>query len=219
VFFSSNPGMGSRIAHHIDFPDYSLDELMAIAKLMLKEQDYEFSEDAEKAFKDYLGRRMKQPRFANGRSVRNAIERARLRQASRLVSEGKDKITKQDLLRIEADDILKSRVFSDEEEGPSDGEGDESDVPKGDIDHAERSGEIDDVESNGQGDGKAEAESDESESDESHESESDERESDESDESESDESESDEADEADDADEADEADEEETAEASAGSGD
>jgi probable Rubsico expression protein CbbX len=200
VFFSSNPGMGSRIAHHIDFPDYSLDELMAIAKLMLKEQDYEFSEDAEKAFKDYLGRRMKQPRFANGRSVRNAIERARLRQASRLVSEGKDKITKQDLLRIEADDILKSRVFSDEEEGPSDGEGDESDVPKGDIDHAERSGEIDDVESNGQGDGKAEAESDESESDESHESESDESESDE-------------------ADEADVADKEETAEASAGSGD
>jgi probable Rubsico expression protein CbbX len=162
VFFQSNPGMGSRIAHHIDFPDYSVDELVAIAKLMLKEQQYEFSPEAEKVFRDYLSRRIKQPRFANARSVRNAIERARLRQASRLVNSDKTELTKQDLLCIDAEDILKSRVFSDEEdEAPRDnGEAD-----KGDIDHAERSGEIDDVDVDGQGDAD-QAESDQAESDE-----------------------------------------------------
>jgi probable Rubsico expression protein CbbX len=161
VFFQSNPGMGSRIAHHIDFPDYSVDELVAIAKLMLKEQQYEFSPEAEKVFRDYLSRRIKQPRFANARSVRNAIERARLRQASRLVNSDKTELTKQDLLCIDAEDILKSRVFSDEEdEAPRDnGEAD-----KGDIDHAERSGEIDDVDVDGQGDAD-QAESDQAESD------------------------------------------------------
>jgi probable Rubsico expression protein CbbX len=130
TFFSSNPGMGSRIAHHIDFPDYTLEELMGIAKLMLAEQQYEFSEEAEAAFRDYLERRMKQPRFANGRSVRNAIERSRLRQAARIVAESKT-VSKKDLLRIEAEDILKSRVFSDEEEAPPDVDGtdrDEADV-------------------------------------------------------------------------------------------
>jgi hypothetical protein len=122
--------MGSRIAHHIDFPDYTLEELMGIAKLMLAEQQYEFSEEAEAAFRDYLERRMKQPRFANGRSVRNAIERSRLRQAARIVAESKT-VSKKDLLRIEAEDILKSRVFSDEEEAPPDVDGtdrDEADV-------------------------------------------------------------------------------------------
>ena len=123
VFFQSNPGMGSRIAHHIDFPDYSLDELMQIAHLMLDQQHYTFSEEAEAAFQDYLGRRMNQKRFANGRSVRNALERARLRQASRIVNASGGHITKADLLRIEADDILKSRVFSDEEDGAVDEKG------------------------------------------------------------------------------------------------
>jgi len=116
-FFSSNPGMGSRIAHHIHFPDYSLDELMEIGHLMLDEQKYEFAEDAEAAFRDYLGRRMTQPRFANGRSVRNALERARLRQATRIVGEKNHKLSKSDLMRIEAEDILKSRVFEDEGDG------------------------------------------------------------------------------------------------------
>ena len=128
LFFQSNPGMGSRIAHHIDFPDYGLDELMQIADLMLEQQQYTFSEDARTAFRDYMDRRMKQPRFANGRSVRNALERARLRQASRIVnSKSGTKVSKADLLRIEADDILKSRVFRDDEdvagEGEVDGEG------------------------------------------------------------------------------------------------
>ena len=117
-FFSSNPGMGSRIAHHIHFPDYTLDELMQIGCLMLDEQKYEFSEEAEAAFRDYLDRRMKQPRFANGRSVRNALERARLRQATRIVGEKSHKLSRADLMRIEAEDILKSRVFEDEGDGP-----------------------------------------------------------------------------------------------------
>ncbi len=116
-FFSSNPGMGSRIAHHIHFPDYDLDELMEIGHLMLEDQKYEFSDEAESAFRDYLGRRMTQPRFANGRSVRNALERARLRQATRIVGEKNHKLSKADLMRIEAEDILKSRVFEDESDG------------------------------------------------------------------------------------------------------
>jgi probable Rubsico expression protein CbbX len=110
-FFQSNPGMGSRIAHHIDFPDYRLDELVSIAHLMLDEQHYELTDDAEAVFRAYLERRMTQPRFANARSVRNALERARLRQANRLVSGPARPMGKVDLMRIEAEDILKSRVF------------------------------------------------------------------------------------------------------------
>ncbi len=130
-FFGSNPGMGSRIAHHIHFPDYTLDELMGIGSLILAEQMYSLSEEAEGAFRDYLERRMKQPRFANGRSVRNALERARLRQATRIVRENSKKLGKDDLMRIEAEDILASRVF-DEGDGPavedSDDEPDNKDV-------------------------------------------------------------------------------------------
>jgi len=114
MFFSSNPGMGSRIAHHIHFPDYTLDELVAIGDLILGEQQYELSPEAAAAFREYLGLRMGQPRFANARSVRNALERARLRQATRVVSAGR-KIGRADLLRIEAEDILASRVFGDDE--------------------------------------------------------------------------------------------------------
>ena len=114
VFFQSNPGMGSRIAHHIDFPDFTLDELMAIARLMLEQQRYEFTPEAEAAFRDYLQRRMELPRFANGRSVRNALERARLRQANRIVSDS-GKLRKNDLMRIEDVDIFMSRIFADDE--------------------------------------------------------------------------------------------------------
>ena len=124
VFFQSNPGMGSRIAHHIHFPDYSLDELMGIACLILDEQRYSFSDEAESAFRDYLERRMKQPRFANGRSVRNALERARLRQAARIVANPSQKLSRADLMRLEAEDILQSRVFdADENELAADDEG------------------------------------------------------------------------------------------------
>jgi probable Rubsico expression protein CbbX len=115
TFFQSNPGMGSRIAHHINFPDYSLDELVQIALLMLDEQRYVFAPDAEAAFRDYLELRRLQPRFANARSVRNALERARLRQAARIVANPNRKLSKADLMRIEAEDILQSRVFDLEE--------------------------------------------------------------------------------------------------------
>src|ERR1039457_6706164 len=111
-FFSSNPGMGSRIAHHIDFPDYDLDSLVAIARIMLDRQRYTFANDAEPAFRELMSRRMTQPRFANARSVRNALERARLRQANRLVSDG-SVVTRDDLMRIEAEDIYKSRWFTE----------------------------------------------------------------------------------------------------------
>ncbi len=113
TFFQSNPGVSSRIAHHLDFPDYALDELLAIAQLMLSEQMYRFSPEALQAFEAYLQRRMRLPRFANARSVRNALDRARLRQANRLFAKG-GRISKTDLVTIEAEDILASRVFSEE---------------------------------------------------------------------------------------------------------
>jgi len=109
-FFQSNPGMHSRIAHHIDFPDYSLDELTEIAELMARKQMYAFDEDAKVAFGEYLQLRIKQSHFANARSVRNAIDRIKLRQAVRLVEQG-GRIAKQELARIDALDIRQSRVF------------------------------------------------------------------------------------------------------------
>ena len=115
-FFQSNPGMSSRIAHHIDFPDYSAEELLQIAKLMMASLNYRFSEDGEKAFADYIVKRMQQPNFANGRSIRNALDRARLRQASRLFASGGKALTRRDLVTIEAEDILASRVFSQQPE-------------------------------------------------------------------------------------------------------
>lgn len=113
IFFQSNPGMGSRVAHHIDFPDYSLDELMEIADLMMEKQNYRFSEEGRAAFRHYMERRMQMPRFANARSVRNAIDRARLRQANRLWETSRA-LTKGDLLTIEPGDILKSSIFRED---------------------------------------------------------------------------------------------------------
>ncbi|MDP9227794.1 MAG: CbbX protein [Actinomycetota bacterium] len=111
-FFESNPGMGSRVAHHIDFPDYDVNELMGIAELMLDRQEYRLSPEAEKALREYVERRAVQPRFANGRSIRNAIDRARLRQAARLF-ESDEELSKEQLITIEAEDIYKSSVFDD----------------------------------------------------------------------------------------------------------
>ena len=110
-FFESNPGMSSRIAHHVDFPDYGSEELVSIAQLMLEKSQYRFSPDAEKAFEQYIVRRMDQPHFANARSVRNALDRMRLRHANRLFAQREQKLTAQDLSTIEAEDILASRVF------------------------------------------------------------------------------------------------------------
>jgi probable Rubsico expression protein CbbX len=114
-FFRLNPGMSSRVAHHIDFPDYSADELLAIGRLMLSGENYVLSPEAEQAFRQYIVRRMRRPRFAHARSVRNGIERARLRHANRVyeaVRSGTEP-TVQMLGQIEAQDILKSSVFND----------------------------------------------------------------------------------------------------------
>lgn len=113
TFFQSNPGMSSRIAHHLDFPNYSIEELLAIAQLMLTEQMYTLSPEAQTAFETYLGRRMHLPRFSNARSVRNALDRARLRQADRLFAKG-GRISRAQLITIEAEDVLASRVFSED---------------------------------------------------------------------------------------------------------
>ncbi len=110
TFFQYNPGFRSRVAHHITFPDYSLEELSAIADLMLRQQNYSFDPEARGAFLEYLELRTKQPHFANARSVRNAIDRMKLRQASRLVIAG-GCVPKEDLIRIDASDIRQSRVF------------------------------------------------------------------------------------------------------------
>jgi probable Rubsico expression protein CbbX len=110
TFFQSNPGFRSRVAHHIDFPDYTLDELIAIAELMIGQQMYAFDADSRRAFAEYLGLRMRQPHFANARSVRNAIDRIKLRQANRLLRQG-GSIARQELARIDAADIRQSRVF------------------------------------------------------------------------------------------------------------
>ena len=111
TFFMSNPGMNSRIAHHIDFPDYQEDELAQIAQHMLTEQNYKMDEPAQQAFAHYLHLRKQQPHFANARSVRNALERARLRQASRLFADPHKELTADDLSTLNAQDILASRVF------------------------------------------------------------------------------------------------------------
>ena len=111
-FFRLNPGMGSRVAHHIAFPDYTVAELVAIARLMLQQRSYELDEDAEMALVAYIERRVSQPRFANARSIRNAIDRARLRQAARLF-ERSDPLSRDDLAAIAAEDLLKSSVFDE----------------------------------------------------------------------------------------------------------
>ncbi|MBL8149644.1 MAG: CbbX protein [Blastocatellia bacterium] len=110
TFFQSNPGFHSRIAHHINFPDYSLEELMAIAELMVQQQMYTFDEKARQAFLEYLRLRIEQPHFANARSVRNAIDRIKLRQANRLVKQG-GIICQDELSRLDEVDIRQSRVF------------------------------------------------------------------------------------------------------------
>ncbi len=112
TFFSANPGLSSRVAHHIEFENFSKAELVEIAELMLARDEYRFSPEAATAFDEYLDRRLELPRFANGRSIRNALERARLRQANRLVgTEGK--VTRDDLIVITEDDIRASRVFDE----------------------------------------------------------------------------------------------------------
>jgi len=120
TFFRSNPGMGSRVAHHLHFPDFTPEELVQIGDLMMGQLQYEFEPEAREAFKEYIDRRLERPRFAYGRSIRNAIDRARMRQAGRLYND-RSNLTKEDLMTIKAEDILASSLFGDEEgESPDD---------------------------------------------------------------------------------------------------
>nr|YP_010032284.1 cbbX [Schizocladia ischiensis]QOW07491.1 cbbX [Schizocladia ischiensis] len=110
-FYASNPGLSSRIANHVDFPDYSSTELLTISKMMLEEQQYQFTQLAEEAFLDYIKKRQQQPLFANARSVRNALDRARMRQANRNF-ESPGVLTKADLVTIKDVDITQSSIFN-----------------------------------------------------------------------------------------------------------
>ena len=114
-FFTSNPGMRSRIAHHLDFADYDLGELLSIGQVMLDQSSYYLSAEAEAALSDYLKRRMHEPRFANARSVRNELDRARLRHAHRLAADPHRNWGRDDLMRIEPTDILGGDVSGDED--------------------------------------------------------------------------------------------------------
>jgi len=118
-FFGSNPGFRSRIAHHVDFPDYDETELLAIAELMLAEQNYRLSPEAREAFIRYIALRKAKPLFSNARSIRNALDRIRLRQANRLVSDLDRVLTSEELTAIEAGDVLASRVFSGGSDHPA----------------------------------------------------------------------------------------------------
>jgi len=111
-FYESNPGLSSRIANHIDFPDYTVEELLQISKMMLDEQQYQLTGDAEIALKDYITKRKELPLFANARSVKNALDRARMRQANRIFDSRGQILTKKELVNIEAQDILQSSIFN-----------------------------------------------------------------------------------------------------------
>jgi len=110
-FYESNPGLSSRIANHIDFPDYSVDELLQIAQIMLDDQQYKLTPQAEVALSQYIAKRKEKPLFANARSVKNALDRARMRQANRIFDSRGQVLTKKELVNLEAEDILQSTVF------------------------------------------------------------------------------------------------------------
>jgi probable Rubsico expression protein CbbX len=112
-FYESNPGLSSRIANHIDFPDYSVEELLQIAKIMLDDQQYQLTPQAELALCEYIKKRKEKPLFANARSVKNALDRARMRQANRIFDSRGQVLTKKELVNLEAEDILQSTVFND----------------------------------------------------------------------------------------------------------
>jgi probable Rubsico expression protein CbbX len=111
-FYESNPGLSSRIANHIDFPDYSVEELLKISKIMLDEQQYQLTPQAEVALAQYLEKRKEKPLFANARSLKNALDRARMRQANRIFDSRGQVLTKKELVNLEAEDILQSSIFN-----------------------------------------------------------------------------------------------------------
>ena len=112
TFFAANPGLSSRVPHHIGFDDYTHPELVQIADLMVAAENFRFDDEAREAFAAYLTRRIERPQFSNARSVRNAVERARLRQARRLV-ELERPLRRDDLITLTAEDIYGSSLFLD----------------------------------------------------------------------------------------------------------
>nr|YP_009297177.1 putative rubisco expression protein [Porphyridium sordidum]AOM66520.1 putative rubisco expression protein [Porphyridium sordidum] len=112
-FYESNPGLSSRVTNHVNFPDFTPEELLLIGKLMLEDKQYIISEESEIVILEYINRRMQQPLFANARSIRNAIDRARMRQANRIFASGNKVLTKADLVSILPDDFLQSRLFTE----------------------------------------------------------------------------------------------------------
>ena len=112
IFYESNPGLSSRIANHVHFPDYAPNELLTIGTTMLEEQQYQLTEEARTTLLEYIELRMKEPLFANARSIKNALDRARMRQANRLFKTSEAQLTKADLTTIQAEDIRGSRLFS-----------------------------------------------------------------------------------------------------------
>ena len=113
LFYESNPGLSSRVANHIDFPDFTPDELIQIGRLMLEDQQYRMTAEAEKVFLEYLKKRIELPLFANARTITNALDAARMRHANRMFSSGEKILTKSDLVTIEADDIRQSSLFTE----------------------------------------------------------------------------------------------------------
>jgi probable Rubsico expression protein CbbX len=113
-FYESNPGLASRITNHVHFPDYEPEELRKIGVNMIEEQQYQLTPEAEDALMEYIKVRMEKPLFANARSVRNALDRARMRQANRIFETSSDLLTKSDLVTIQPEDLLQSRVFLDD---------------------------------------------------------------------------------------------------------
>jgi probable Rubsico expression protein CbbX len=117
TFFAANPGLSSRVPHHIAFDAYSHGELVEIADLMMAAENFRFDDGAREAFSSYLTRRMERPQFSNARSVRNAVERSRLRQARRLVELHRP-LSRDDLITLTAEDIYGSSLFADPDESP-----------------------------------------------------------------------------------------------------
>jgi probable Rubsico expression protein CbbX len=112
-FYESNPGLSSRVANHIDFPDFTPDELIQIGRLMLEDQQYRMTAEAEEVFLEYLKKRIELPLFANARTITNALDAARMRHANRMFNSGERILTKSDLVTIEADDIRQSSLFTE----------------------------------------------------------------------------------------------------------
>jgi len=112
-FYESNPGLSSRVANHIDFPDYTPEELLQIGELMLEEQQYRMTDSAKAALLEYVDKRKDLPLFANARTIDNAIDKARMKHANRMFTSGGKVLTKSDLVTIEEQDIRESSLFDE----------------------------------------------------------------------------------------------------------